>query len=238
MDVRELNAYFSFYFKNYIRSHRYVRELVLILIFNIFFWGFLYGDQPENAVWTVFGVLSLLLNMTTVPSLFYLEKGNSLSFGLIRPAGRLYYLFSKILLILLIDLFWVLLFSLLYGLRFMDGNYFVLFLPRFLLIALLQILSISILTLTFTAKPAIAWLLLILIVFGGILNKSALFPWESLHKSYTLFTFLLPPILEILFTATTLQFPLWRSMFLLVCLVQITLYLWLNTRLILRKDFL
>ncbi|MEJ2636353.1 MAG: hypothetical protein P8184_13820 [Calditrichia bacterium] len=94
-----LGAYFSFFYKNYFRSHRYLREIVLLVIFNVFFWGFLYGPKAEDAIWTVFGVLALLLTMVTTPSVFFLEKDNSLYFALMHPNGRLKFLFSKFLLI-------------------------------------------------------------------------------------------------------------------------------------------
>jgi len=92
-----LKSYFSFFFKNYFRSHRYLREILLTIIFNVFFWGFLYSDKPEDTIWTVFGVFGLLLTMVTVPSVFYLEKKNSVYFTLVRKSGRRNFFFSKIL---------------------------------------------------------------------------------------------------------------------------------------------
>jgi len=233
-----LKSYFSFFFKNYLRNHRYLREIICILIFHIFFWGFLYTDQPDEMIWSVFAVLGILLNIVTVPSLFFLEKGNSLYFSLVHPGGRYYYLISKLLLIFVIDFFWIFLFSLIYGLRFLDGNYF-LYLPvRLFFIALLLVLSILILSLSFVYKYWIVWLLMLLVIFGGIINKSALFPLHSFSQSYVLLTFLLPPILEIIYSAVTLEFPVWRSIFLGIALLQTTLYFWINFHLIQKKDFI
>jgi len=237
MSGMSILPFLSFFIKNYLRSHRYLREVVLIFVFNIFFWGFLYGSKPEDGVWTVFGVLALLLNMVSVPSLFYLEKGNSLYFPLLKPNGRLRFLFAKIAAIFCIDFFWVLMFALIYGIRFAEMNYFLLLVPRLMLLALLLALSTSLLSLSFSYKPWIVWLLLILVVFGGIINKSALFPFHSPGEIYALLTVLLPPFLEILFSAVTLKFPFWRVMFLLIATVQIGFYLYLNYRLIQKKDF-
>ncbi len=238
MSEMSIYPFFSFFMKNYLRSHRYLRELVLIFVFNIFFWGFLYGSKPEDGVWTVFGVLALLLNMVSVPSLFYLEKGNSLYFPLLKPNGRLRFLFAKIAAIFCIDFFWLLLFALLYGVRFAEAEYFLLLIPRLLLLALLLMLSTSLLSLSFSYKPWIVWLLLMLVVFGGILNKSALFPFRFPGEIYALLTLLLPPFLEILFSAVTLKFPFWRTVFLFIAFFQTLFYFYLNYRLILKKDFL
>ena len=232
-----LLPFFSFFIRNYLRSHRYLREVVLIFVFNVFFWGFLYGPKPEDAVWTVFGVFALLLNMVTVPSLFYLEKGNSLYFPLLKPNGRLRFLFAKIAAVFCIDFFWVFVFAVIYGIRFGEMNYFVLLIPRLLLLAFLLALSTSLLTLTFSYKPWVVWLLLILLVFGGIINKSALFPLHTPGRFFGLFTVLLPPFLEILYSAVTLKFPFWRMVFLTAGVVQMVFYLFLNYWLILKKDF-
>jgi hypothetical protein len=210
---------------------------VLILIFHIFFWGFLYSKNPENAVWTVFGTLALLLNMVTVPSLFFLEKGNSLNFGLIRQLGRRKFFISKFILILLIDLFWIILFTIIYGLRFLDGQYFILLFPRLMLMSLMMIISISILSLLYSCRIWVIWILLVLVVFGSILNKTALFPIHSFGELYAIFTFLLPPLLEIIYTAVTLELTTWRIIFLVVATIQAIFYFTLNLKFILRKDF-
>jgi hypothetical protein len=233
-----IKDYYSFFLKNYLRSHRYLREIVAILVFHIFFFGFLYTNQPDDMIWSVFAVLGLLLNMVTVPSVFLLEKGNSLYFPLIRPNGRHYFFLSKILLILSIDLAWIILFSLIYGLRFLEANYF-LYLPlRLLLLSFLLMLSTSILSLFFTYKTWVVWIVMLLIIFGGILNKSALFPIHSFKQIYALLTFLLPPFLEIIYSTVTLEFPFWRCLFLGMAFMQTGFYLWLNLRLIQKKDFI
>ena len=233
-----LRTYLNFFLKNYLRSHRYLREIILILIFNIFFSGFLYSDTTDDMIWTVFGVLALLLNMITVPSLFYLEKGNSLYFSLIHQLGRRWFFISKILLIVLIDFFWLTLFSIIYGLRFLDVQYFSILPIRLFLFLILMLLSILILSLSYSYRPWIAWFLLLLIVFGGILNKGALFPLESVSQIYITFSFLLPPLLEIILGTATLDFDIWRIMFILIALIQIILYFYLNIKLIMKKDFI
>ncbi len=219
------------------RSHRYLREIVAILIFHIFFWGFLYSEQPENAIWTVFGVLAILLNIITVSSVFMLESGNSLYFSLVKPKGRKSFFYSKLLLIFLIDFFWIVVFSAIYGIRFFDAEYFLMLAPRLILIAVLMILAISILSLSFTYRPWIAFVLIVLIVFGGILNKSALFPIHSVGEGYVLLTVILPPFLELIYSAVTLEFPQWRIVFLIIAVLQCCVYIYLNCKLILQKDF-
>lgn len=233
-----LGAYFSFFYKNYFRSHRYLREIVLLVIFNVFFWGFLYGPKAEDAIWTVFGVLALLLTMVTTPSVFFLEKDNSLYFALMHPNGRLKFLFSKFLLIFTIDFLWLFLFTIIYGIRFHEGVFFALLGPRLALMCLLLVLSILLIGLSFTFKPWIAWVVLMLIVFGGIINKTALFPLHSLKEAYAVLTFALPPFLEIIFGAVTMQFDVWRIVFLSIAIIQIALYLYINAKLILHRDFI
>ncbi len=233
---RMIKAYISFYLKNYLRSHRYLRELILIILFNIIFSGFLYTSKPEDMVWTVFGVFGILLTMVSVPSIFFLEKGHSLHFGLIYPNGRRNFFLAKYLLILGIDFLWIVLFTGLYGLKFMDPGYFKVWLVRLFLMLLLMGLSVALLSLSFTYRPSVSWLILILIVFGGIVNKSALFPIHSVKEFYAPFTFILPPILEIIYGGVTLEFPLWRSVFLVLALIQLGIFLFFNLKLMSKKD--
>jgi len=236
--VLHLTPYLTFFLKNYLRSHRYLREIVFLVVFHIFFWGFLYGNRAEDAIWTVFGVLALLLNLVTGSSLFFLEKGNDLYFSLIRPFGRIRFFLAKVVLIVFIDLAWVLFFALIYGVRFPEGNYFLLLPVRMALILLLLALSTLLISFSFTYRPYVAWLILLLLVFGSILNKTALFPPSGLREAYVLLTLLLPPFLEIIFTAVSLRPGMWQSVFLLVAAGQIGLYLWLNLRFLRRKDFI
>jgi hypothetical protein len=233
-----VGVYFSYFLKNYIRSHRYLREIVVILIFNVFFWGFLYTSEPENEVWIVFSTLSLLLNFITMPSLFFLEKSNSLHFSIMRTSGRKNFFLSKFLLILTIDFFWISLFTILYGLKFLNLSYFQLLLPRLLIIIFLMILNISIISLFYSYKPWSIWILMLLIIFGSILNKVALFPIQSFSDVYFIFSFLLPPILEIIYSTVTLDFSFWRVIFITIALLQIVIYFFLNLKLISNKDFL
>ncbi len=231
-----IQAYLNYFFKNYWRSHRYLREVVLIVIFHIFFWGFLYGERPEDPIWTVLGVLALVLNLVTVPSLFYLEKGNALQFPLVRPEGRRRFFVAKFLLIFLIDFFWVALFSLIYGFRFLDPGYFLLLFPRLAIIALLLLLSTALLSLSFSYRPWIAWLLIFLVVFGSIINKIALFPLHSWKEIEALLVFLLPPFLELIFAAVNIRLSFWQIVFLMVAVLQFLFYFYVNLKLMLRKD--
>ncbi|MFZ0390007.1 MAG: hypothetical protein WAN36_06070, partial [Calditrichia bacterium] len=214
-----MKAHFLFFFRNYIRSHRYIRELIFITLFNIIFSGFLYGTETDEGIWLVFGVFTLLLNMITAPSVFFLEKSTARLFPLIRPKGRRNFLIAKILLIFCIDFFWIALFTLLYGIRFLEAGYFLLLPLRWLLLGIMQCLSILILSLSFTYRAHFAWVILILFVFGSILNKAALFPIEAASQIYHLLSFLLPPFFELIYSTVTLEISAWRLLFILAALV-------------------
>lgn len=188
-------------------------------------------------VWTVFGVFSILLNMVSVPSILFLEKGNSLYFTLTQKNGRVKFFFAKLILILAIDFSWIIVFTGIYGIWFLDSNFFILWLPRLLLIFLLMTLTISLLSLTYTYRAWISWILLLLIVFGGILNKTALFP-TTINKFYVVLSMILPPILEIIYSTVTLELTLWRMIFLIIAILQIGFYLFLNYKFMMRKDFI
>ncbi|GAB4369860.1 MAG: hypothetical protein Kow0042_11790 [Calditrichia bacterium] len=231
--MKVTKSYFSFFAKNYLRTHRYLREIVTVFIFHIFFWGFLFTERPQDDFWFVFAIFALILNIVTFVSVFYLEKGNSLYFTLVRPHGRYYYFVAKILLILAIDMIWIGLFALLYGLRFWDSTYFLLLAPRLIFMFVLIALSLSLLCFSYNYKPWIIFLYLILLVFGFILNKTA----HSIPPLVKALLFILPPFNEIVFSMITMKFPLWRTVFLGIALLQIVIYLYVNYRLILRKDF-
>ena len=117
-------------------------------------------------------------------------------------------------------------------------HYFHLLIPRLTLMLLLMILSISILSLFFSHKPWLVWILMLLIVFGSIINKTALFPIHAIQEFYIFFSFCLPPILEIIFSTATLDFSFWRVIFLCIAFIQITFYFILNIKFISLKDFL
>jgi ABC-type transport system involved in multi-copper enzyme maturation permease subunit len=115
-----LAAYISFCFKNYLRQHRYLLDLVAMVIFSIILGGFLNGThQDDNLWWMVLSGFAVFLNISTAPAMFFLEHGNTLHFLLSKPNGRRNLLLSKIIVIVLVDLFWIFLFSMLYGLRFL-----------------------------------------------------------------------------------------------------------------------
>jgi len=236
-----IRAHLIYFAKNYLRSHRYINELVAILIFHIFFWGFLYSDSPDDMVWVSFGVLALILNIFTVPSLFLLEKGNSLYFSLSKECGRSRYFLAKFILIISIDFFWICLFALLYGLRFLTIDYFLMLPLRLLLILLLIILSTLIWNLSFSSRRPINRIFILagflLIIFGSIVNKQAGFPIEAFRDSYTVLFLILPPIQELIYSSITLDLFSWRSLFLLIALLQIVIYFIINFRRFQRCDF-
>ena len=130
------------------------------------------------------------------------------------------------------------LFALIYGLRFLELQYFVVLPVRLLLLMLLMSLTVLILSLSFSYRPWITWVVLILIVFGGILNKIALFPIKSFSELYVSLSFLLPPLQEIIYGAATLEFDFWRNIFIFVALTQILIYFYINFRLMMKKDVL
>lgn len=222
--------------KNYLRSHRYLRELVVVVIFNIFFSGFLYSPNPEAEVWAVFGVFTILLAMVTVPSVFLLEKGNARAFLLVRPRGRLYFLLAKMLQAVVIDFVVLATFSLLYGIRYAELGYFAALPLRWLALLLILLLTVSILTLTFTCRSWMSMVALLWIVFGSILNKAALFPPAGFSELYKIIAFLLPPNLELIYSAIELKLFGWRLLFIISGLLQLVFLIWLNYRCFLKKD--
>lgn len=233
-----LLTFINFCYKNYLRQHRYLRELIAIVIFSIFFGGFLTGDHLDDSIWWVFTVFAVLLNLLTSPSLFFLEKGNTLTFLLSKPHGRTYLFMAKVILIILIDLFWVLLFAVLYGLRFLSLDYFLILPLRLFFVAFVLLLSTLLLSLSYSFRPQLSWLIIILLVFGCIVNKSPMFPPNSLSEILKLLIFLLPPFFEISFITVSLDFSHAQAAFLGVALIQIVALLLISLRQILRKDFL
>jgi len=236
----ELTAFrenIRFGYRNYIRQHRYLRELVAVVLFNIFFYGLLYGDKAEDAAWAVLIVFAVLLNLITAPSIFFWDRGNTLYFLLSQPQGRKRLFFSKICLIILIDLFWMGLFAALYGLRFLSWHYF-LWLPlRLSVVALILALCTALISFSFSYRPFWSWIILALIIFGFILNKQALFPIDLPNEIYKLFALLLPPLLELTRFCTTLQNNLWLAGFLVLALLQSFILLRISYRRVERKDF-
>jgi len=231
-----LRAFIEFGFKNYMRQHRYLRDLAAVVIFSIFFGGFLSGNQLESNIWWVFAVFALILNLLTAPSVFFLEKGNTLYFLLNKPHGRKRLFLSKIILIILIDLTWVLIFALAYGLRFLSVEYFLELPLRMGIITLLLTLSTLLLSLAYTFHPQSSWLIFTLLVFGSIINKAPLFPIKSAGEVFKLLIFLVPPFFEINFISVSLEISGWHSVFLLIALLQIAAVYWISSKKMLQKD--
>ena len=234
--MRTLLTYVQFQWRHYVRSHRYLRELAAVVIFHIFFWGFLYDQKAERGIWLLLGVFAIILNVVTTPSLFYLEKGNTLHFLVGRPFGRRYFLFSKILFIVAIDSGWLGIFAILYGLRFLEWHYFVVLPLHFIPIIILLLLATLLLAFSFTIRPHFSWLLFLAIVFGGIVNKPAVLPLHGIADAYKLLVFFLPPFQELIFFSMKLHLFSVRGLFFLVALVQIALLLFLNDRAMQRRD--
>ena len=235
--LKPLLAYIRFCYTNYTRQHRYIFELVAMIIFSIFFGGFLTsGDVAGNYIWFVLVAFGIILNLITAHSLFSLETGNTLYFLVAKPNGRLYLLIAKVLLILAIDLFLVATLAIVYGLRFWDATAFVALPGQLIFLALILLSCTLLMSLTYTIRPQIIWLVFILIVFGYILNKAPLFPIQSIAETAKLLVFLLPPLQELTFLAMDFDFTPWRSLFLIVAVLQIGILGYFTFRQMLRKD--
>lgn len=233
-----LQAYINFCFKNYLRQHRYLRDLVAMVIFSIFFGGFLTSTSlDDNLWWMVLSAFAVFLNIFTAPALFFLEHGNTLYFLLSKPNGRRNLLLSKIIVIVLVDLFWILLFSMLYGLRFPEPDYFLLLPIRLFCIGMMILLSTMLISIAYTFRPQLTWLIFVLLIFGFIVRKEPLFPIESLTEIIKSLVFLLPPFFEMLSFTVTLNIPTFiQAVFLLTAFLQIVLLFYLSHRKMLRKD--
>ncbi|RMI09239.1 MAG: hypothetical protein D6681_07305 [Calditrichaeota bacterium] len=241
-------AFVRFCYKNYLRQHRYLRELIAIVIFIILFEGFLTSDRLDPHIWIVFAVFAIILNLLTAPSLFFFEKGNTLYFLLGKPHGRRNLFLAKVVLIVLVDLFWVALFASIYGLRFLAGDYFLMMPVKLLGIALILLLSTLLLSLAYTIRPQLSWLIFLLLVFGCIVPKARLLPITSLFQSTKLLAFLLPPFAEMADLLVSLSPEGWQPGFLQMglgaqigflglALAQIALLFYLSGKRMLRKDF-
>lgn len=231
-------AYINFGYVNYIRQHRYIREIVVALIFHIFFWAFLYGDQPDDSIWMVLSVFAILLNLVTAPSIFFLEKGNTLYFLLSKPHGRRNLFLSKIFLILLIDLIWILFFALIYGMQFFSVQFFLLLPLRLFLVGLILLITTLLISFAFSYRPQLSWLIFALIIFGSIVNKSAVLPMKTIMEFYKILIFFLPPILELNFLAVELSFSKINPLFAAMTCLHVVLLFSLSYRGIMHKDLL
>lgn len=244
-----LFAYVQFLYKNYMRRHRYLRELIAVVIFSIFYGGFLSGGTLDDHIWLVFGVFAVLLNLLTAPSVFFLESGNTLTFLLSHPGGRQKLFHAKIILIVLIDLFWVGLFAAMYGLRFLSAGFFLLMPVKLIVIAMVLLLSTLLLSLAYTYRPQITWLIFVLLIFGFIVPKAKLFPLNAAMEFYKLFSLLLPPFTELLDTLVSITAEGWQPGFLQTGLsgqmlfvgwgcLQIAALYFFSRRLFMRKDLI
>lgn len=233
-----LKAYINFCFKNYLRQHRYLRDLVAMVIFSIFFGGFLTSTNlDDNLWWMVISVFAIFLNIFTAPAVFFLEKGNTLYFLLSKPDGRRNLLLSKIIVIVLVDLFWILIFSILYGLRFLSIDYFLLLPVRVFIIGVMILLSTLLISVAYTYRPHLTWLILVMLLFGFIVRKEPLFPITSFEEFLKPLTFLLPPFFEMISFTISLQIesPL-QLVFLITAIVQIFLLFFLSNKIMMHKD--
>lgn len=233
-----LLAYISFSFKNYLRQHRYLRELIAVVVFSIFFGGFLTTDHLQDNIWMVFTVFAIILNLLTAPSLFFLESGNELHFLLAKPDGRRRLFLSKIIVIILIDLFWVLAFAVLYGLRFMVVSYFYLLPLRMGFIAMVLCLSTLLLSFAFTYHPRLSWLIFILLIFGNITHKTPLLSLESISDLPNLLIFLLPPFFELNAVSISLDISGYNLLFILLAVIQMGVFYFLSRQRMMKKDLL
>lgn len=231
-------TYIHFGYLNFIRQHRYLREIVVVVIFHIFFWAFLYDKNADNSIWTVLTVFAILLNLVTAPSIFFLEKGNTLHFYLSKPQGRQYLFLSKIILIILVDLFWVLLFALIYGLRFFSLDFFLRLPIRLFLVGIVLLLTTLLISFSYSYRPQLSWLVFAFIIFGSIVNKGALLPIKAFSEIYKLIIFFLPPLLELNFLTADLSFKNVSFIFAFIAAVHICILFLLSYRGIMRRDLL
>lgn len=233
-----LIAYINFCFKNYLREHRYLRDLVAMIIFSIFFGGFLSSsDLDDHLWWLVLSAFAIFLNIFTAPAVFFLERGNTLHFLLSKPDGRKYLLFSKIVVIFLVDLFWVLTFAMFYGLRFPSPEYFLSLPLRIAGIGGIILLSTLLISIAYTYRPQLTWLIFVLVIFGCIIRKEPLFPITGPGEVAKVLVFLLPPFFEMISFVTSLSITSgWQLLFLGVAAAQMLILLYLSTRRMLRKD--
>ncbi len=232
-----LIAFVKFCFLNYLRQHRYLLDLVVIVIFSIIFGGFLTSDQLGDSIWLIFSIFALIINIPTALLTFFLEKGNTLYFLLSKPKGRENFLYAKIIVIVLIDLFWVIIFALLFGLRFPSVDYFLLLPSRFSLILITLVLSTLIISFAYAYQAHLIWLIFILFVFGNIIRKEGFFPIESAIESFKVLVFLLPPFFEMHFLTISLDFSGWPLVFLGAALAQIIILFYVSRKRMMRKDF-
>ncbi len=235
--LRQYLAFLGFLYRNYMRSHRYLRELVVVVIFHIFFWGFLYSNQPEDPIWWVFSVFAVLLNLVTTPSMFLLEKGNTLHFLLARPHGRRFLFLARVGLILLIDLVLVTFFATIYGLRFLSSGFFLHLPLRLAGIAWILLLSTLLLSLPYSYRPQLSWLVLLLLIFGAIVNKAALLPAPFPRQAYRWLALGLPPFFEISYLLVHFTIAPRALPFLVAGALQIVLLGWISYRGWMQRDF-
>ncbi|MGH1365394.1 MAG: hypothetical protein ACRBF0_17665 [Calditrichia bacterium] len=235
--AKQFWSFYIFGLRSYLRQHRYLLDLVIIGFFIILFEGFLKGTSESSEIWWVFAVLGIVLNFLTAPLVFNQERGNSLYFLLAHPNGRKNLLLSKIALIISIDLFWVAVFALAYGVRFPSMEYFLFLVPRMLIITCMLWLNTLLLSFTFTHKPHWSWLIFLLIVLGFIVNKQQLFPIDTISSIGALIAFILPPFFELAFLGVELQLRSWSLIFLGTTFIYGYLLWRLSYRLLQRKDF-
>lgn len=235
-----LAAYINFCFKNYLREHRYLLDLVGMVIFTIFFGAFLNMNRLEDGIWIVFAAFIMIVNMMTAYSVFFFERGNTLTFLISKPNGRRNLFTAKVIVTVLIDLVWVGAFAIIYGLKFLSPIYFALLPIRLLFIAILLLLSTLLIGISYTFRPQIAWLLLLLFVFGVIVPKEAMLQFDSLLSLAKSWVVLLPPFQELIFLSAYIQihFGPWQWFFLAISLLQIAALYRLNMNRFRFKDMI
>ncbi len=218
-------AYIAFQWQHYFRTHRYLREIAAIVIFAIFFGGFLADTHGGAGVWILFSVFAIILSSMTTPSLFLLEQGTTRYFLIGKPHGRRRYYLSKIILILLIDLGILVAFALVYGLRFPSTSYFLLLPLRIALVALILLVVTSLIALTMAFRPTWTWWIFVWVVFGGIVHKAGVLPIRGVMEAYKLLVFLLPPLQELAFLSVSLKFSALGWLWLGLSISQIILFI-------------
>ncbi len=230
-------AYIGFQWQYYLRTHRYLREIAAVVIFGIFFGGFLSDPHGGNGVWLLLGVFAILLSSMSAPSLFFLEQGNALQFLISKPLGRRRFYLSKIAFVVLLDGAIIGAFAVAFGIRFFSLHYF-LWLPiRLFLIATIIALITTLIGLTHAYRPTWSWWIIVLIIFGGIVNKGGVLPVGGIQQFYKLFIFFLPPLQELTFLCVSLEFTPMNLLFIAIAFAQLGILVFVGLQGIQQKDY-
>ena len=229
-------AFLNFSYKNYMRQHRYLRDIIAVVVFSIFFGGFLTNPVRDDTIWLVFCVFALLLNLLTAPAVFFMDDSATLYFLIGKPGGRRRIFLAKVALIILIDLMWVSCFAVLYGLRFGEIAFFLGMPVRLMLLGMILTLSTLWISLAYTYRPQLTWLIFLVLIFGNIVAKQKMLDFDSPLSAIKGLSLLLPPFLELDFLAVEPVWNGWTALFAGITLLQSGILMWVSLRQMQRRD--